>query len=203
MKIIAIGRNYTEHIAELNNEQGAEPVVFAKPDSALLKDNAPFYHPNFSDDIHHEVEIVLRISKMGKHIEPQFAHKYFDQIALGIDFTARDLQNQLKAKGRPWELAKAFDNSAPISSFVPVSNYPDLKNLNFSLKINGEIRQNGNTKMMLFDFDYIISYVSKFFTLKTGDLIFTGTPAGVSQVKIGDRLEGFIESEKLLDFEIK
>ncbi len=203
MKIIAIGRNYAEHIAELHNEQGTEPVVFSKPETALLRDNAPFYHPDFSADIHHEVEIVLRICKLGKHIEPPFAHKYFDQIALGIDLTARDLQSELKAKGRPWELAKAFDNAAPISKFVPVSNYQDLKNLNFSLKINGQTRQAGNTKMMLFDFDYLIAYVSKFFTLKTGDLIFTGTPAGVSKIEIGDRLEGFIESEKLLDFEVK
>lgn len=203
MKIIAIGRNYAAHIAELNHEQDAEPVVFLKPDTTLLRDNAPFYHPDFSDNIHHEVEIVLRVSKMGKCIDKQFAHKYYDHIALGIDFTARDLQSKLKEKGQPWEIAKAFDASAPVSAFVPITHYADLRNLNFSLHVNGEIRQKGNTKMMLFGFDHIVSYVSRFFTLKVGDLIFTGTPAGVGKVKVGDQVQGFIESEQFLDFQIK
>lgn len=203
MKIIAIGRNYVAHIEELKNEKPDEPVIFCKPDTAILKENAPFYYPDFSQDIHHEVEILLKISKEGKNIEPQFAHKYYEEIGLGIDFTARDLQTKQKAKGLPWEITKAFDGSAPISDFVPKANYADLKNINFSLLINGELRQQGNTSLMLYDFDFIISYISKFFTLKKGDIIFTGTPAGVSAVKIGDRLEGFIEETKFFDFEIK
>lgn len=203
MKIIAIGRNYVAHIEELKNEKPDEPVIFCKPDTALLKDNAPFYHPDFSQDIHHEVEILLKVSKEGKNIEPKFAHKYYDEIGLGIDFTARDLQTKQKAKGLPWEIAKAFNGSAPISDFVPKENYADLKNINFSLLVNSELRQQGNTSLMLYDFDFIISYISKFFTLKKGDIIFTGTPAGVSGVKIGDRLEGFIEETKFFDFEVK
>lgn len=203
MKIIAIGRNYVAHIEELKNEKPDEPVIFCKPDTAILKENAPFYYPDFSQDIHHEVEILLKISKEGKNIESQFAHKYYEEIGLGMDFTARDLQAKQKAKGLPWEVAKAFDGSAPISDFVPKANYADLKNINFSLLINGELRQQGNTSLMLYDFDFIISYISKFFTLKKGDIIFTGTPAGVSAVKIGDRLEGFIEQTKFFDFEIK
>lgn len=203
MKIIAIGRNYVAHIEELKNETPADPVVFCKPDTAVLKDNAPFYHPDFSEDIHHEVEILLKISKEGKNIEPKFAHKYYDEIGLGIDFTARDLQAKQKAKGLPWEIAKAFNGSAPISDFVPKSDYSDLKNINFHLLVNGELRQKGNTNLMLYDFDTIIAYISKFFTLKKGDVIFTGTPAGVSAVKIGNRLEGFIEDKKFFDFEVK
>jgi acylpyruvate hydrolase len=203
MKIIAIGRNYVAHIEELKNETPSDPVIFCKPDTAVLKDNAPFYHPDFSQDIHHEVEVLLKISKEGKNIAPQFAHKYYEEIGLGIDFTARDLQAKQKAKGLPWEIAKAFNDSAPISEFVPKSDYPDLKNLNFHLLVNGEMRQQGNTNLMLYDFDTIIAYISKFFTLKKGDIIFTGTPAGVSAVKIGDRLEGFIESKKFFDFEVK
>jgi 2-keto-4-pentenoate hydratase/2-oxohepta-3-ene-1,7-dioic acid hydratase in catechol pathway len=202
MKIIAIGRNYAEHIKELQNERPDEPVVFMKPDTALLRDNAPFYYPDFSSDVHHEVEILLKINKEGKNIDPQFAHKYYDEIGIGIDFTARDLQQKCKTKGLPWEIAKAFNGSAPISAFVPKGKY-NLADLNFSLTLNGEIRQQGNTKMMLFPFDYIVAYVSKFFTLKTGDIIFTGTPQGVGPVKIGDRLEAFIEDQKLLDFEVK
>ncbi len=203
MKIIAIGRNYAAHIEELKNEKPEDPVVFCKPDTAVLKDNAPFYHPDFSNDIHHEVEIILKISKEGKNIEAKFAHKYYEEIGLGIDFTARDLQAKQKAKGLPWEIAKAFNGSAPVSHFVPKTDYPDLKNLNFHLLVNGELRQKGNTSLMLYDFDTIIAYVSRFFTLKKGDIIFTGTPAGVSAVKIGDRLEGFIEDKKFLDFEVK
>ncbi|MCU0391344.1 MAG: fumarylacetoacetate hydrolase family protein [Thermoflexibacter sp.] len=203
MKIIAIGRNYVAHIEELKNEKPDDPVVFCKPDTAILKDNAPFYHPDFSQDIHHEVEVLLKISKEGKNIDPKFAHKYYEEIGLGIDFTARDLQAKQKAKGLPWEIAKAFNDSAPISNFVPKTEYADLKNLNFHLLVNGELRQKGNTSLMLYDFDTIIAYISKFFMLKKGDIIFTGTPAGVNAVKIGDRLEGFIEDKKFFDFEVK
>ncbi len=203
MKIIAIGRNYAEHIAELDNERPDEPVVFLKPDTALLKNNAPFYHPEFSSNIHHEVELVLKINKEGKYIQKQFAYKYFDEIGIGIDFTARDLQQKCKEKGLPWEIAKAFNGSAPLGEFLPKSDFEDLKNIDFHLDINGERKQTGNTSLLLFDFEVIIEYVSQFFTLKTGDLIFTGTPAGVSQVKIGDRLEAYIRDQKLLDFEVK
>ncbi len=203
MKILCIGRNYAEHIAELNNERPSEPVVFMKPDTAILKDNEAFYHPDFSNDIHHEVEIVLKINKMGKNIESKFAHKYYDEIGIGIDFTARDVQSKLKEKGLPWEKAKAFNGSAPISSFVPKAHFSDLKNLNFHLEINGESRQVGNTSMMLWNFDEIIAEISKYFTLKTGDLIFTGTPAGVGKVKIGDKLTAFIEGKEMLTFDIK
>ncbi|MBN7810688.1 fumarylacetoacetate hydrolase family protein [Algoriphagus sp. H41] len=203
MKIICIGRNYAAHIEELKNEKPGKPVVFLKPDTALLKGGAPFYHPDFSENIHHELELVLKISKEGKYIQPQFAHRYFEEIGLGIDFTARDLQDQCKAKGLPWEIAKAFNGSAPIGDFKPVSDFADLKDVDFHLEINGELQQKGNTSLMLFDFATIISYVSQFFTLKKGDLIYTGTPAGVGPVKIGDRLTGFIGTEKMLDFEVK
>jgi 2-keto-4-pentenoate hydratase/2-oxohepta-3-ene-1,7-dioic acid hydratase in catechol pathway len=204
MRIFAIGRNYAEHIKELNNERPDEPVIFTKPDTALLRSNAPFYYPEFSKDIHHEVELVLRINKEGKNIEDKYAAKYYDAIGLGIDFTARDLQQKAKEKGLPWDIAKGFNGSAPISDkFIPVTEIKDLKDINFSLSINGELRQQGNTSLMLFSFDYIISYLSKFFTLRPGDLIFTGTPKGVGPVKIGDRLSAFIENEKVLEFDIK
>jgi acylpyruvate hydrolase len=203
MKIICIGRNYAAHIEELKNEKPGKPVVFLKPDTALLKSGSPFFYPDFSENIHHELELVLKVSKEGKYIQPQFAHRYFDEIGLGIDFTARDLQDQCKAKGLPWEIAKAFNGSAPIGDFKPVSDFSDLKDIDFQLEINGELRQKGNTSLMLFDFATIISYVSQFFTLKKGDLIYTGTPAGVGPVKIGDRLTGFIGTEKMLDFEVK
>lgn len=204
MRIFAIGRNYAEHIKELNNERPDEPVIFTKPDTAVIKNNGPFYYPEFSKDIHHEVELVLRISKEGKNIQEKFASKYYDAIGVGIDFTARDLQQKAKEKGLPWDIAKGFNGSAPVSdTFKPVSDFNDLKNINFSLTINGELRQQGNTSLMLFDFDYIISYLSKFFTLRTGDLIFTGTPKGVGPVKVGDRLAAFIENEKLLEFDVK
>jgi 2-keto-4-pentenoate hydratase/2-oxohepta-3-ene-1,7-dioic acid hydratase in catechol pathway len=202
MKIIAIGRNYAEHIKELQNERPEEPVVFLKPDTALLRDNAPFYYPDFSKDIHHEVEILLKISKEGKNIDPAFAHKYYEEIGIGIDFTARDLQQKCKTKGLPWEIAKAFNGSAPVSAFVPKAGY-NLSDLDFSLRINGEIRQQGNTNLMLFNFDTIIAYVSKFFTLKTGDIVFTGTPQGVGPVQVGDRLEAFIQDKPMLSFEVK
>ncbi|MES2517075.1 MAG: fumarylacetoacetate hydrolase family protein [Bacteroidota bacterium] len=203
MKILCIGRNYAEHIAELNNERPSEPVIFLKPDTAILKDNEPFYHPDFSNDVHHEVELVLKINKVGKNIEAKFAHKYYDEIGIGIDFTARDLQAKLKEKGLPWEKAKAFNGSAPISNFISKSQFADLKNVNFHLEINGEVRQKGNTKMMLWHFDEIIAEISKYFTLKTGDLVFTGTPAGVGKVNIGDKLTAFIEGQEMLAFEIK
>lgn len=203
MKIICIGRNYAAHIEELKNEKPGKPVVFLKPDTALLKGGAPFYYPDFSQNIHHELELVLKISKEGKYIQPQFAHRYFDQIGLGIDFTARDLQDQCKAKGLPWEIAKAFNGSAPVGDFKSVADIADMKDIDFHLEINGELKQKGNTSLMFFDFATIISYVSQFFTLKKGDLIYTGTPAGVGPVKMGDRLVGFIGTEKMLDFEVK
>ena len=204
MKIIAVGRNYAEHAKELNNPvPTTNPVIFMKPDTALLKDNKPFYHPDFSEDIHHELEIVLKICKEGKHISEKFAANYFDEIALGIDFTARDIQQRHKEKGLPWELAKAFDGSAPISNFLPKSDFVDLYNLNFKLDVNGQNRQIGTTKDLLFSFEFIIAFVSKYITLKKGDLIYTGTPAGVAKVNVGDRLEGYLEGNKLLDFYVK
>lgn len=202
MKILAIGRNYAKHIEELNNERPDEPVVFGKPETAILKNNAPFYYPDFSKDIHHEVEILIKICKVGKNIDEKFAHKYYDEIGIGVDFTARDLQSKAKSKGLPWDLAKGFNGSAPISEFVPKSEF-DLSNLNFSLKKDGTDVQVGNTSLMLFSFDYIISYVSKFFMLKKGDIIFSGTPEGVGPVQMGNRLEAFIEDKKMLDFEVK
>lgn len=203
MKIIAIGRNYAAHIAELNNERLAEPVIFMKPDSAILRNNAPFYHPEYSNNIHFEVELLLKINRVGKLVEKRFAHKYFDEVGIGIDFTARDLQQKCKEKGLPWEIAKGFNGSAPISPFVPKSKYKDLGNLNFSLQKNGELQQQGNTSLMLFDFGDIIAYVSQFFTLKKGDIIFTGTPAGVGPIAVGDQLSAYIEKEKMLEVEIK
>jgi 2-keto-4-pentenoate hydratase/2-oxohepta-3-ene-1,7-dioic acid hydratase in catechol pathway len=203
MKIIAIGRNYAEHAKELNNPVPGVPVIFMKPDTALLRENKAFYHPDFSEDIHHEIEVVIKISKEGKNISEKFAANYFEEVALGVDFTARDIQSRHKEKGLPWELAKSFDNSAPVSVFVPKSNFEDLKDLNFRLDVNGQTRQQGNTSFMLFSFGYIIAFVSKYITLKKGDLIFTGTPAGVGKVNIGDRLEGFLEDEKMLDFYVK
>ena len=204
MRIFAIGRNYAEHIQELNNERPGEPVVFTKPDTALLRNNDAFYYPDFSKDIHHEVELVLRISKEGKNIEERFASMYFDKIGIGIDFTARDLQQKAKEKGLPWDLAKGFNGSAPIGEkFIPVGELRNLKDINFSLEVNGQVKQQGNTNLMLFSFDHIIAYLSKFFTLKTGDLIFTGTPKGVGPVAIGDKLSAYIENEKLLEFVVK
>lgn len=203
MKILAIGRNYTEHIKELNNEKPDEPVIFTKPETALLQNNAPFFYPDFSSNIHYEVEILLRISKQGKYIDRKFAHNYFDAIGIGIDFTARDLQDKAKAKGLPWALAKGFNGSAPISKFSDKTNFEDIKNLNFSLKIDGETKQKGNTSLMLFQFEEIIAYISKFIMLKKGDIIFTGTPSGVGPIAIGNKLEAFIEDEKLLEVEIK
>jgi 2-keto-4-pentenoate hydratase/2-oxohepta-3-ene-1,7-dioic acid hydratase in catechol pathway len=203
MKIIAIGRNYAEHAKELNNPVPTVPVIFMKPDTAILKDNKPFYHPEFSSDIHHEIELVLKVSKEGKHIAEKFAGNYFDEIGLGIDFTARDIQQKHKEKGLPWELAKAFDHSAPISKFFPKSNFKDLTKLNIRLDLNGNTVQSGNTSDLLFSYEYIIAFVSKYITLKKGDLIFTGTPQGVGKVNVGDHLVGYLEDEKLLDFYVR
>lgn len=204
MRIFAVGRNYAEHIKELNNERPEEPVIFTKPDTALLKNNSPFFYPDFSRDIHHEVELVLRICKEGKNIEEKFASRYFDAIGIGIDFTARDLQQKAKEKGLPWDIAKGFNGSAPLSDkFIAVTEFKDLKDINFRLTINGGIRQQGNTNLMIFSFEYIISYLSRFFTLRTGDLIFTGTPKGVGPVQAGDTLAAYIENEKLLEFEVR
>lgn len=203
MKVIAIGRNYAAHAKELNNPLPTSPVIFLKPDTAVLKDNKPFYIPEFSSDIHYELEVVLKVCKEGKHIAEKFAANYFDEVGLGIDFTARDIQNIHKEKGLPWELAKAFDNSAAISHFIPKSNIADLNDLQFELKINGETRQNGNTKNILFSFEKIIAFVSQYITLKKGDLIFTGTPEGVGQVHQGDKLEAWIGEEQFLNFDIK
>lgn len=203
MKIFAIGRNYAEHIKELQNERPDEPVIFSKPDTALLRHNEPFYYPDFSRDIHYEVEILLKISKEGKNISQPFARKYYEEIGVGIDFTARDLQQKAKEKGLPWDIAKGFNGSAPVSEFIPLTEIADLNNLNFSLKVNGDTRQQGNTSLMLFSFDYIIAYLSRFFTLRKGDIIFTGTPKGVGPVQVGDRLEAFIEDQPMLTFEVK
>jgi acylpyruvate hydrolase len=203
MKIICIGRNYVEHAKELNSEIPVEPVFFLKPDTSLIKDNQPFYYPDFSREIHHEVELVIKINKAGKNIQKQFANKYYEEIGIGIDFTARDIQAECKKKGLPWEKAKAFDGSAPIGKFIDKRQFADEKNINFWLTVNGSNVQKGNTNDLLFSFDSVIAHVSKFFTLKTGDLIYTGTPAGVGPVQIGDRLEAYIEGQRLLDFEIK
>ncbi|MEY3678421.1 MAG: hypothetical protein RI924_562 [Bacteroidota bacterium] len=203
MKIICIGRNYAEHAKELNNPVPTVPVIFMKPDTAILKDNKPFYHPEFSKDIHYELEIVLKVSKEGKHIAEKFAHKYYDEIGLGIDFTARDIQQKHKEKGLPWELAKSFDHSAPISHFIPKDQFKDLYQLNFHLELNGQTVQKGNTSDLLFQFEKLIAFVSQYITLKKGDLIFTGTPEGVGKVNIGDHLAGYLEGEKLLDFFVK
>lgn len=203
MKIIAVGRNYAEHAKELNNTVPESPVIFMKPETAVLKDNNPFYHPDFSNDIHYEVEIVLKIAKAGKYISEKFAGNYFEEIGLGIDFTARDIQKKHKEKGLPWELAKAFDSSAPISRFIPKEHFDDLYAINFRLDINGETKQKGNTKDMTYSFEELIAFISQYITLKKGDLIFTGTPAGVGKISIGDKLTGYIENKNLLDFEIK
>ncbi len=202
MKIFGIGRNYAAHIEELNNERPDEPIIFTKPETALLTRNRPFYYPGFSKDIHFEVEILIKISKVGKNIDEKFAHTYYDEIGIGIDLTARDLQTKAKEKGLPWTIAKGFNDSAPLSTFVPKKDF-DLGNLNFSLTQNGEIKQKGNTSLMLFSFDYMISYLSKFFLLKKGDIIFTGTPKGVGPIAIGDSLECFIEDKKMLHVDIK
>ncbi len=202
MKIFCIGRNYGAHAKELGNAVPENPVVFAKPDTALLKNGDDFYLPDFSNDVHHEVELVIKINKVGKNIQEKFARNYFSEIGLGVDFTARDLQAELKQKGLPWELAKGFDGSAPIGEFVSVEGL-DLQNISFSLLKNGTLVQTGNSGDMIFSFEKIISFISHYFTLKVGDLIYTGTPAGVSAVAIGDKLEGFIGDKSMLKFEVK
>jgi len=203
MKVIAVGRNYIEHANELNNPVPSIPVIFLKPDTALLKDNRDFYYPEFSKDIHYELEVVLRVCKEGRHVQEKFASKYYDQVGLGIDFTARDIQQQHKEKGLPWELAKAFDHSAPISTMINKEEFSDLYNLNFHLDKNQEKVQNGNTKDLIFSFEKIITFVSQYITLRKGDLIYTGTPAGVGPIQIGDHLEGYLQGTKLLDFKIR
>jgi 2-keto-4-pentenoate hydratase/2-oxohepta-3-ene-1,7-dioic acid hydratase in catechol pathway len=204
MKIFAIGLNYASHNAEMQNTfQSTEPVVFMKPDTALLKDGNPFFIPDFSDRIDYETEIVVRINRLGKNIAERFAHRYYDEITVGIDFTARDLQKKLKESGLPWEICKGFDNSAALGTFISKNEAENLQNLRFHLDINGKTVQTGNTHDMIYSVDKIIAYISRFFTLKIGDIIFTGTPAGIGAVKINDRLEGYVESRKLLDFWVK
>jgi len=203
MKIICIGRNYSEHAKELNNPLPENPVFFMKPDTALLLNNKPFYYPEFSKDIHYVVELVIKISKNGKYITDKFAPNYYNEIALGIDFTARDLQQNCKKKGLPWEIAKGFNHAAPLSNFFSMDKLNDKKDIDFSLKLNDKIVQSGNSRDMIFTFNQIIIYVSQFITLKMGDIIYTGTPAGVGPVKIGDRLTGFIEEGQMFDFEVR
>lgn len=203
MKIICIGRNYVDHIKELNNERPTDPVLFIKPDSAVLPKEQDFYIPEFSKDLQYEVEVLVKIKKVGKHIDPQFSHTYYDEIGLGIDFTARDLQSQLKEKGLPWEKAKGFDGSAVIGKWLPKSRFNDVNDLNFQLKKNNEVVQQGNTSLMLWKIDEIISYVSRFFTLKKGDIIFTGTPAGVGRISANDYLSGTLENEQMFSLNIK
>ncbi len=202
MKIICIGRNYLDHAKELNNKVPKKPMFFMKPETSLLLKNRPFYYPDFSKEIHYETEIIIKIDKLGKHIDEKFAYRYYSEIGLGIDFTARDLQKECKEKGHPWEIAKAFEHSAPVSEhFINKKDLPDT--VNFRLELNENTVQNGNTNDMIFSVDKLISYISQFFTLKIGDLIFTGTPAGVGQVKIGDNLKGYIENKLMFDFDIK
>lgn len=203
MKLICIGRNYTEHIKELQNEKPTDPVIFLKADSSVLAKKQPFFIPDFSDDIHYEVEILVRINKLGKHIDRKFADKYYDEIGLGIDFTARDVQSYLKSKGLPWEKAKSFDGSAVIGNWLNKKEFEDINNINFSLEKNGTLVQQGNTSYMLWKIDEIIEYVSKYFTLKIGDIIFTGTPAGVGKVEPEDLLSGYIENKKMFSVTIK
>jgi len=203
MKIFCVGRNYVAHASELDNEIPDEPIIFMKPKSALLQPHTPFYYPEFTNELHYECELVLRISKNGKYIQEKFASKYYDAVTVGIDFTARDIQNQLKEKGLPWEPAKAFDHSAPVGDFIALSEILDLKQINFHLNVNDRTAQLGTNELMIFSFAKIISYVSKFISLKKGDLVFTGTPKGVGPVKAGDKLEGFLEGKKLLTVDIK
>ena len=203
MKIICIGRNYIEHIEELGNEKPKEPVIFLKPDTAILPKKMPFIIPEFSDDVHYEVEVVVKINRVGKHIDKKFAHKYYEEIGLGLDFTARDLQKKLKEKGLPWEKAKSFDGAAVLGKFVSKSNFEDLNNIDFSLKKNAETVQEGNTSKMIHSIDEIISHVSEYFTLKIGDYIFTGTPSGVGKVSENDILQGYIGDDEIFKIKVK
>lgn len=203
MKLICIGRNYAKHIEELNNERPEHPVVFLKPDSAILLKQHPFVIPEFSQDVHYEVEVLVKIKKLGKYIDPKFAHTYYDEIGLGIDFTARDLQSQLKAKGLPWEKAKAFDGAAVVGNWISKTEVSSVDAIAFTLEKNGEVVQDGNTAHMLWKIDELISYVSQFFTIKIGDIIFTGTPAGVGPVAVNDKLKGYIDSKELFSIHVK
>ncbi len=203
MKIFCVGRNYSEHAKELNNDIPDEPVIFMKPKSALLQPHTPFYYPEFTNELHYECELVLRISKNGKYIQEKFASKYYDAVSVGIDFTARDIQNELKEKGLPWEKAKAWDNSAVVGKWIPLTNFKNKKDINFGLYKNKELVQKGNSGDMIFDFDYIVSYISNFFSVNIGDLIYTGTPKGVGEIVVGDEVEAFIEEENLLTLDVK
>ncbi|MEJ6625861.1 MAG: fumarylacetoacetate hydrolase family protein [Flavobacteriaceae bacterium] len=203
MKIICIGRNYTDHIKELENEKPTDPVVFLKPDTSILLKGQPFFIPEFSQDVHHEVEVLVKINRIGKHIQPKYAHKYYDEIGLGIDFTARDLQTKLKAKGLPWEKAKGFDGAAVVGKWLPKDSLPHVDDLTFSLTKNGETVQSGSSSLMLWKIDELIAYVSQFFTLKIGDILFTGTPAGVGPVAINDNLVGTLEGQELFSIKVK
>lgn len=203
MKIICIGRNYADHARELNNPLPDKPVFFLKPDTALVQNNKPFFYPGFSSEIHHEAEIVLKINRIGRHIDEKYACRYYNEIGIGIDFTARDLQSECKREGLPWEIAKAFDGSAPIGRFLQKDKIPDTENISLRLDINGKTVQKGSSSDMIFSFDRLISYVSGFITLKIGDLIFTGTPAGVGEVRVGDRLQAWLNEELLLDFFVR
>ena len=202
MKIICVGRNYNDHINELNNQKPTEPVIFMKPDTSVLLKSFPFVIPEFSNDVHHEVEVLVKINKVGKYIQPKFAHKYYNQIGLGIDFTARDVQAKLKAKGLPWEIAKGFDGATVLGEFVSKEQFADVQNLSFQLTKNGTVVQSGHTKDMLWTIDELIAYVSQYFTLKIGDIIFTGTPAGVAKVNPDDELEGFLEDKKMFAIKV-
>jgi 2-keto-4-pentenoate hydratase/2-oxohepta-3-ene-1,7-dioic acid hydratase in catechol pathway len=203
MKIICIGQNYLEHIEELNSNRSESPVIFLKPDSSIIQKNQPFFIPDFSKEIHYEVEIILKFSKLGKHIDPKFSNKYYNQISLGIDFTARDLQKKLKQSGQPWEKAKAFDNSAVIGDWINISDFQEINNINFCLKVNNKIVQTSNSSNMIWKVDELISEVSNYFTLKIGDILFTGTPEGVGKVNVGDDLDGFLEKKKVFSIKIK
>ncbi|MEZ4793170.1 MAG: fumarylacetoacetate hydrolase family protein [Gelidibacter sp.] len=203
MKLICIGRNYTDHIQELANERPTEPIVFLKPDTAILLKNQPFFIPDFSNDVHHEIEILVKINKVGKYIDKKFAHKYYDEIGLGIDFTARDLQNELKTKGLPWEKAKSFDGAAVVGNWLQKDNFKNLNDINFSLKKNDALVQQGNTAQMLWKIDELIEFISKYFTLKIGDIIFTGTPSGVAKVEPNDVLNGYIENLEVFKLTVK
>ena len=203
MKIICIGQNYVDHIKELSNKRSGSPLIFMKPDSSLISKNQPFTIPSFSDNIHHEVELIVKINRLGKHIDEKFSNKYYEEIGLGIDFTARDLQTELRSKGHPWEKSKAFDNSCLVGKFMKKLLFNNINNIDFELKKNNISAQKGNSEKMIWKIDYLISYISKYFTLKIGDLIFTGTPSGVSKVVSGDNLEGYIQEEKLFSLNIK
>lgn len=203
MKIIGVGRNYKKHAEELGNPLPESPLIFFKPDTAVLRNNKDFYYPEYSKDIHYECELVVRISREGKYIQEKFATTYIDGIGMGLDLTARDIQQQAKEKGWPWTLAKGFNDSAPVSSFLPPDQFPDLQNIHFSLQVNGELRQAGHTAHMIFNVTYLIAYISQFITLKKGDLIFTGTPEGVGPIRVDDHMEGFLEGKKMLDFHIR